>query len=75
MVDRAIHSGAELSRPHSGHGLEDHPGRVRGGDTLYVASREGVVQAIPWCGGCLTNAAMARETATMADRAAVLGLG
>lgn len=59
--------------------IRDVVGGVRSvlfvGDTLYVASREGVLQAIPWCGGCLTNASLAREAAAMADRAAALGLG
>jgi hypothetical protein len=59
--------------------IRDVVGGVRSvlfvGDTLYVASREGVLQAIPWCGECLTNASMAREAAAMADRAAALGIG
>ncbi|MEJ2858048.1 MULTISPECIES: toll/interleukin-1 receptor domain-containing protein [unclassified Saccharothrix] len=43
--------------------------------TLYVASRHGILQAIPWCDTCLTNAALAQQAATMANRAAALGLG
>lgn len=59
--------------------IRDVVGGVRSmlfvGEILYVASREGVLQAIPWCGRCLTNASMAGEAAAMADRAAALGIG
>ncbi|MCE7000410.1 hypothetical protein LZG04_37175 [Saccharothrix sp. S26] len=44
-------------------------------DTLYVASRAGILQAIPWCEKCLSNAALAQQAAGAFSRATALGLG
>ncbi|HEX7305055.1 TIR domain-containing protein [Lentzea sp.] len=58
--------------------VRDVPGGVRStlfiGDTLYLATREGVLQAIRWCDECLSNASMAREAAAIFARAEALGL-